>query len=76
MGGGGKIDFQIKVERESLPNLGLVGHDPMSGMQCEAFDENTVAHGSPAACRSIAALTRNACTVSATSWTRTIAAPF
>src|SRR5438105_2337917 len=70
--GGRKIDFQVKVKDEGLPDLGLVRHDAVIGVQGQAANKNPVSHWAA----SIAAPTRSACTVSATSWARTIAAPF
>src|SRR5437899_897643 len=70
--GSGKIDFQVKVKGEGLPDLGLVRHDAVIGVQGQTANENTVGHWAA----SIAAPTRSACTVSATSWARTMAAPF
>src|SRR5262245_53380493 len=67
-----KINFEVEVDRETLPHPGLVRHDAVIGVQRQAADEYAISHRAA----SIAALTRKACTVSATSWARTIAAPF
>src|SRR4029077_14596244 len=71
-GGSRKIDLKVQVECEGLPNLGLMGHHAVIGVQRESSYENAITHGAP----SIAVRTRSACTVSATSWMRTMAAPF
>src|SRR6516164_4749978 len=67
----GQIDFEVEIKRESLPHLGLVRHHAVIGMQYQSSYENSVTHRTA----SIAALTRSAWTVSATSCARTIAAP-
>src|SRR5579864_2495842 len=68
----GEIDGKRQIEPERLPDLGLVLHDAVVGVQHQAFDEYAIAHRA----RLIAAATASACTVGATSWTRTMAAPF
>ena len=71
-GCGGQIYFKIKIDPESLPDLGLVRHHAVICMQRQSANEDTITHRAP----SIAAATRSACTVSFTSWARTIAAPY
>src|SRR6202008_1639869 len=71
-GGRRKIDLKVEVEHERLSDLRLMRHHAMVGVQRQSFDEDAIAHGAP----SIAGITRSACTVSATSWARTIVAPF
>src|SRR6185503_12749854 len=66
-----QIDVQKYVELETLPDLGFVRHHPVIGVQRQPGHENRVAH---VASRMASAM-RKACTVSATSWVRTIAAP-
>ena len=56
---------------EALPDLGLVLHHAVMGMDDKAVDEDRIAHRA----LRIAAATRRACIVSATSWVRTISAP-
>src|SRR4029078_1390322 len=68
----GEVDIEDKVEDERLPHLAFMRHPAVIGMQHQPGDENAVAH----ACPLIAAATRSACTVSATSCARMIAAPF
>ena len=70
--GFGEIDVEHEIEPERLPDLGLVRHHAVIGVQHQPVDENRVAHRA----RLIAAATASACTVGATSCTRTIAAPF
>ena len=67
----GQIDVEREVELERLPDLGLVLHHAVIGMQRKPAHEHRVGH---CALR-MAAFTRSACTVSATSWVRMIAAP-
>src|SRR5262245_20166313 len=62
---------QHDVELEGLPDLGLVLHHAVIGMQRKPRDEDGIGHRA----LSMAAATRSACTVSATSWVRMIAAP-
>src|SRR5205823_736177 len=66
----GQVGHQFEIEDEALADLRLVLHHAVMGVDDEAADENRVAHR---AC-SMAAATRSACAVSATSWARTIAA--
>ncbi len=70
--GGVEIDIEHEIEPEGLPDLGLVLHDAVIGVQRQSVDEDRVAHRA----RLIAAATASACTVGATSWTRMMAAPF
>ena len=67
----GEVDVEHEVELEGLPDLGLVLHHAVIGMQCKPGDEDGIGHRA----LPMAAATRNACTVSATSWVRMIAAP-
>src|SRR5579872_355068 len=67
-----EIDVEHEIEHERLPDLALVRHYAVIGMQHEPVDEDRVAHR---VCL-IAAATASACTVGATSCARTIAAPF
>src|SRR5262249_32464149 len=69
---GGKVDLEYEVELEGLSDLRLMLHHAVIGMQRQPADEDGVAHRASR----IAAATRNACTVSATSWVRTIGARF
>src|SRR5882672_4665447 len=69
---GRKIDVEDEIELEGLPDLGLVLHHAVIGVQREAGNEDGVGHRASR----MAFATRNACTVSATSWVRTIVAPF
>src|SRR5215831_1941030 len=66
-----EIEHKLEVDGELLPDLLLVPHHPVVGMDEQAGDEDGIAHAS----FRIAATTLSACTVSATSCTRTIAAP-
>src|SRR5262245_31628400 len=67
-----QIGEQLEIDHKALPDLGLVIHHAMAGVDDEALDEDGVGH-----CFSpMAAATRSACTVSATSWARMILAPF
>ncbi len=70
--GFGEIDIERQIELEGLPDLGLVLHHAVIGVQRQPADEDRVAHRA----RLIAAATASACTVGATSWTRMMAAPF
>ncbi len=72
MRGGGEINREFEIDGEALPDLGLVGHHAVIGVQRQPLDEDAVGHRAAP----IAAATRSACTVSLTSWTRTMAAPF
>ena len=58
-------------DRLGVIDFGFVLEHTMACMNDDAADENGVGHRAP----SIAALTRSACTVSATSWARIMAAP-
>src|SRR5215831_9814943 len=69
---GGKLDLEIEIELERLSDFRLMRHHAVIGVECQSADKDTIAH----CAASMAAATRNACTVSFTSWTRTIAAPF
>src|SRR5262249_7194976 len=66
-----EIDVEREVKLERLPDLGFVLHDAVVGVQRKPGNEDAVAHRAPRS----AASTLRACTVSATSWVRTIAAP-
>src|SRR6185437_1870835 len=66
-----QIGRQFEVDDEALANLGLMLHHAVAGMDHDAGDEDRIAHR----LSSIAAATRSACTVSATSWVRMIRAP-
>src|SRR5580693_507278 len=68
----GQIDVEHQIELESLPDLGLVLHHAVIGVQRQPADEDRIAHRA----RLMAAATASACTVGATSWTRMMAAPF
>src|SRR5262245_25308760 len=67
----GQIDVEHEIELEGLPDLGLVLHHAVIGVQCKPGDEDGIGHRA----LPMAAATRRACTVSATSWVRMIAAP-
>src|SRR6516165_9989642 len=67
----GEVDVEHDVELEGLPDLGLVLHHAVIGVQRQPGDEHGIGHRA----LRMAASTRNACTVSATSWVRMIAAP-
>src|SRR5262249_25178868 len=69
---GREIDVEDEIELEGLPDLGLMLHHAVIGVQREARNKDGVGHRASR----MACATRNACTVSATSWVRTIAAPF
>src|SRR6516165_2258598 len=58
-------------ELEGLPDLGLVLHHAVISVQRQPGDEDGIGHRA----LPMAAATRSACTVSATSWVRMIAAP-
>ena len=66
-----EIGGQFEVDHEALADFGLVFHHAMAGMDDDAGDEDRIGHR----LSSIAAATRSACTVSATSWVRMIRAP-
>src|SRR5580704_3287049 len=70
--GFGEIDIEHQIELKCLPDLGLVLHHAVIGVQRQPADEDSVAHRA----RLMAAATASACTVGATSWTRMMAAPF
>src|SRR5207249_8897879 len=67
-----EVDIEDEIELEGLSNLGLVLHHAVIGMQRKPGDEHGVGHRASR----MAAATRSACTVSATSCVRTITAPF
>src|SRR3569623_2500502 len=67
----GQVDGEFDVDGERLPDLGLMRHDAVIGVQGEARDEDAVGHRALAR----AATTFKACTISCTSCTRRIAAP-
>src|SRR5258705_13947688 len=69
--GRAQVDVEHKVELKGLPDRGFVLHHAVIGMDGKAGDEYLVGH---LALR-IAAATRSASRVSATSWVRMIAAP-
>src|SRR5207249_1759399 len=62
---------EIEIDHEALPDFGLVFHHAMAGMDDDAGNEDRIGH----CCSLIAAATRRACTVSATSCVRMIRAP-
>src|SRR5215207_9711035 len=66
-----QISGKFEVDDKTLPDFGLVLHHAVAGMDDDAGDEDRIAHS----CSLIAAATRNACTVSATSCARMICAP-
>src|SRR6202049_1895751 len=66
-----QVGEEFEIDHETLPDLGFMFHDAMAGMDDNARDEDTVRHR----LSQIAAATRNACTVSDTSWVRMICAP-
>src|SRR6267378_1090559 len=66
-----QIRGQFKIDHETLPDLGLVFHNAVTGMDDDAGDEDHIGHR----LSSMAAATRSACTVSDTSWVRMIRAP-
>src|SRR5262249_53116048 len=67
--GEGDVEHEIKPER--LPEIGFVLHHAVIGVQRKPGDEHGIGHRAPR----MAASTRNACRVSATSWVRMMAAP-
>src|SRR5579859_473952 len=73
IGAGGlrQVRIQFEVDHEALADLGLVLHHAVAGMDHDAGDEDRIRH----CLSSMAAATRSACTVSATSWVRMIRAP-
>src|SRR6516164_282823 len=66
-----QIDVEHNVEPESLPDRALVLHHAVIGVHGKAGHEYGIGHRA----LRIAPTTRSACTVSATSWVRMIAAP-
>src|SRR5215472_8021346 len=68
---GARSRGEIDVELEGLPDLGLVLHHAVISVQRQPGDEDGIGHRA----LPMAAATRSACTVSATSWVRMIAAP-
>src|SRR6266545_2386457 len=70
--GGREVDVEHEIELEGLPHFRLVLHHAVIGVQRQPSDEDRIAHRASR----IAAVTRNACMVSATSCVRTMAAPF
>src|SRR3984957_14036253 len=68
----GEIDVEHQIELKCQPDLGLVLHYAVIGVQRQPVDEDRIAHRA----RLMAAATASACTVGATSWTRMMAAPF
>src|SRR4029079_4143865 len=71
-GRGSQIKLKYEIERKSLADLRFVRHHPMMRVQRKGADKHSIRH--PAL--QMAAPTRSACTVSWTSWTRTMLAPF
>src|SRR5215510_9238667 len=69
---GREINVEDEIELEGLPDLGLMLHHAVIGVQREARNKDGVGHRASRMARA----TRSACTVSATSWVRTIVAPF
>src|SRR5262249_39438543 len=67
----GQIDVEHEIELEGLPDLGLVLHHAVIGVQCRPGDEGGMG---PGALR-MAGATRRACRVWATSGVRMTAAP-
>src|SRR5260370_38790171 len=67
-----EIGKRLELDNTALPDFGLVVERPVAGMDREPGDEDGIAHR----LSEIAAATRSACTVSATSWLRMIFAPF
>src|SRR5262249_1125147 len=67
-GSRGEVDIEHEVEVEGLPDLGLVLHHAVISVQCKPGDEDGIGHRA----LPMAAATRNACAVSATSWVRMI----
>src|SRR5438445_7752683 len=66
-----QIGKEFEIDHEPLPDLGLMFHHAMAGMDDDAGDKDTIGHR----LSQIAAATRSACTVSDTSWVRMIRAP-
>src|SRR5712671_4169995 len=73
IGAGGirQIGKEFEIDHEPLPDLGLMFHNAMAGMDDNAGDEDTIGHR----LSQIAAATCSDCTVSDTSWVRMIRAP-
>ncbi len=71
MRGGREIDVKDEIELEGLSDFGLMLHHAVIGMQRKAGNEDGIGHRASR----MAFATRSACTVSATSWVRTMAAP-
>src|SRR5438128_12098245 len=69
-----QVDGELEIDDETLADFGLVLHHAVAGMDDDAGDEDRIASYHP--CSLIAAATRSACTVSATSCARMIRAPF
>ena len=69
---GRQIERQFEIDDEALADLGFVLHHAVMGVDQQAGDEDRVAHRARFRSRRPCA---SACTVSATSCTRTIAAP-
>src|SRR5882757_2785049 len=70
-----QIGGELKIDHEALADLGLMFHHAMAGMNHDAGDEYRIGHCCfPSSL--MAAATRSAWTVSATSWARMIRAPF
>src|SRR3954470_25010921 len=67
-----QISGKFEVDDKALPDFGLVLHHAVAGVDDDAGDEDRIAHSRSL----IAAVTRSACTVSATSCARMICAPF
>src|SRR5262249_28056883 len=70
--GVGEVEREFEVDDETLADFFLMLHHTVMGMNQESRYEDAVGHCVPR----MASATRSACTVSATSWTRTMAAPF
>src|SRR5258708_29054940 len=66
-----QIGKEFEIDHEPLPDLGLMFHHAMPGMDDDAGDKDAISHR----LSQIAAATRSACTVSDTSWVRMIRAP-
>src|SRR6516162_7436368 len=66
-----QVAKKLEVDDEALSDFRFMLHDAVPGMDHQAGYEDRVGH----ALSSIAAASRNACTVSATSWVRMIRAP-
>src|SRR5260370_20557035 len=67
----GEVDVEHEVEVEGLPDLRLVLHHAVISVQRKPGDEDGIGH----LALPMAAATRSACTVSAPSCVRMIAAP-